>query len=57
MNKNLVTKLRLKLGMRLSPYLAPQARLKVLKHRDDHVASVMDEAKVGWGLGQVNAVF
>lgn len=23
-----------------------QARLKVLKHRDDHVASVMDEAKV-----------
>ena len=26
-----------------------QARLKVLKHRDDHVASVLDDAKVQLG--------
>ena len=26
-----------------------QARLKVLKHRDDHVASVLDDAKVNLG--------
>ena len=31
------------------PY--PQARLKVLKHRDDHVASVMEDAKVKHGSG------
>ena len=29
----------------------PQARLKVLKHRDDHVASVMEDAKVKHGIG------
>ena len=29
----------------------PQARLKVLKHRDDHVASVMEDAKVKLGFG------